>query len=269
MNHPQALATMETVLADGTALPAELAVHLQQCPECAATWDALTEAERALEGDAGLSARALAALENRVLLSVPTLPRPGLAAWARRFLLPVAPLALATAAVFLWVSPRVDGGFQARGGADDLAAPVRVRLLCVGSAGVRGDVVSTAEVRTLHCGQQDVLGFALTVNPDNPWTSLFLVGVGPDGQPRWYHPRPEEKESVALPREPVADQPLPGVRLDVNHREGTTRVYAVYSHRPLSVEEVRQAVARGSMESALGEALGGDVLVQAVEMVIP
>jgi hypothetical protein len=265
MMHDRARKGMEEAVSQGAALAADVEAHLGQCAECGQAWDLLCAGERAFEGVDGLSARALDQVEGRVMAAFAARPQPAKQAWWKRLWL-ATPI-LAAGAMLLWVNLPPQPTFQARGSAQDTHPTARVRVLCVGGSGVRGDVFSDGRSPgVLHCDLEDVLGFALTMDEAGPWKYLFVVGSQGQGQVRWYHPRPEERESVKLPTQPVTDQPLPSVRLTVNHQPGTTRVLAIFSQEPLSVGMVEEALRSGNR---LEDALPGPVMVQQVEVAIP
>lgn len=264
MTHEQLQAAVMAALERGEDLPEQARRHARTCEACGPWLDAVLTQERALEGNAGLAGRAVDALEARVLSRVVVSPAPSPVARLWRALWLAVPLGAAAAAVLLWMPST--GGLAPRGlegGGPGTTA--RVRVLCVGQDGVRGDVRSDAPQARLHCGLHDVLAFTVTRDAANAQGHLFLVGTNASGEPRWYHPRPEEEHSVALPQSPVTDHPLAGVRLDVNHAPGVTRVLAIFTQRPLSVEDVRQGMARGALE----DVLPSGAQVQAVEVHIP
>jgi hypothetical protein len=265
MTHDRALVGMEAAVSEGQALTPDVAEHVAACEACAHKWDLLCEGERAFERTDGLSSRALAQLEQRVMTAHAARPQPATVAWWKRLWM-AAPV-LAAGAGLLWFNLPGTPSFQARGNAPLAHASARVRVMCVGGSGVRGDVLSDAKgPGVLHCDLEDVLGFALTVDETGPWKYVFVVGSQGPGQVRWYHPRPEERESVKLPDQPVTDQPMPSVRLTVNHQPGNARVLAIFSQEPLSVSAVEEALKNGTR---LEDALPGPVMVQQVEVAIP
>ena len=72
----------------------------------------------------------------------------------------------------------------------------------------------------------------------------FVVGIGPGWEPLWYRPAPPRTRSVELSAG-VADRPLVDpVRLKVNHQPGTLVIFSLLSPRPLTMDQVRQAIAR-------------------------
>lgn len=274
MTHDDAAVHMQDALDGMTALAPAGASHIAACQECAARWDELCAAERVFENAPeaqGLSAAALARVEAAVMAGLPKPAAQGLAWWLRA--LWASPV-LAAAAAVLWIQvPGSTGGFQGRGSLPQGAAESapRVRVLCVGPEGVRGEAQSAAMPGVLHCGLSDDLGFTVTSQAGSAWKYLFVVGSqGPD-QPRWYHPRPEEKLSVKLPDLPVTDQLLTPVHLVVNHRPGANRVLVIFSQEALSVEAVAEALKGDAThpEAALAASLPGPVLVQQVEVTIP
>ncbi len=263
MTHDHMQAAVLAAMERGEDLPEQARRHARGCDLCGPWLDHVLTAERALEGGAPLSGRALDALEMRVMERLPVRRVPPVAAWVRALFV-AAPLALVAGAALLWMPRQL--ALTPRGLNPELAgSSARVRVLCVGADGVKADVRSDAPQAQLHCGLHDVLAFTVTRDASNTAGHLFLVGTNAAGEPRWYHPRPEEERSVALPQSPVTDHPLSGVRLEVNHAPGVTRVLAIFTAQPLSVDWVRDGMARG----ALADVLPADALVHAVEVHIP
>jgi hypothetical protein len=72
----------------------------------------------------------------------------------------------------------------------------------------------------------------------------FVVGVGPDWEPRWYFPSPPEARSVPL-SPGVVDRPFGDpVRLRVNHTKGRLTIFGLFSDRPLTMKQVSLALER-------------------------
>lgn len=261
MKHDTCLQLLETALALDQALPPNALEHVQQCPPCGTALDQMLAAERALDGVAdGLSHRVMRHMEDAVLAQLAAAPMPKprvLPRWLRLSL--VASPMLAAAALVMWVggrhTPAPDAdGYTARGLAPSVGASARVRVLCVASqptTHVQADAQSDATDASLTCGLQDVLAFAVRTDPGTPYRYLFLLGINGSGQPRWYHPRPEDGVSIALPEEPTDSLQLTGVRLGINHAPGTTHIHALFTQSPLQVSRVEEALQAGNLDSAL------------------
>ncbi|MEW5849156.1 MAG: hypothetical protein AB2A00_10085 [Myxococcota bacterium] len=269
MNHQRAQELLEQAMAAGRPVPSHVRDHARACAECAAVLDRLLAAERALEGAEGLSARALHELEGRLMRTLPA-PAPRTRPLLQR-LWPVIPaLAVAASAWVLMVRtphrPDEADPWRARGGTTtgEAAAVPALRVLCVGEGGVRGDARSNPpNAQPLRCGVDDVLSFTLSDPAGTDLRYAFVVGRTAEGALRWYHPRPEEKQSVPLPLAPAADAPLPGVRLSVNHERGPLTVLAIFSSEPLTVEGVKT-----SLDQILEDPAAHGSLVQRVELVL-
>lgn len=263
MTHPEIIRRLERAIVDGEALSADVLGHVRGCAECGAAWDRLCATERAFEGTDGLSTRALASLEKRVLSTV----QPARARWwsASRWMAWVPAAAVAVVLVLAFLRPLSTDGFSARGGDDGTSPRAWVRVLCVGPSGVTAEARSSDGNAQLSCGLHDVLAFSVHEVADAPWHAIFVVGVAPNGEPRWYRPHPSDERSVLLPAPPLTDHALGATRLDVNHAPGITRIHVLFTARPLSIDEVRAALTRGE----LADALPADSIVQSVELHIP
>lgn len=256
---------MQRALQDGEALAPDVAEHVRHCEPCGMAWDRLLAAERALEHTDGLSSRALAVLEARVLASVePMSPKPGVWRWPG-WLVGASAMAAACVALLLVLRPGQPLDFAPRGNGDSGPHPAWVRVLCVGAHGVTAEARSDAPSARLPCGLHDVLAFSVNKEAQAPWRALILVGVTAQGEPRWYHPRPPELQSLALPEAPLADHALGGIRLEVNHAPGVTRVYALFTEQPVTLELVRDAITSRGLDVRTP----GDTMVQMVELDLP
>ncbi len=133
--------------------------------------------------------------------------------------------------------------FTARGGAP--APRVAIRVLRIHG---EGDEQKLAEPMEARAGAHprlklDDMMVALYTNRHQP-VYAFVVGVGPGWEPLWYRPASPRTRSVELSAD-VADKPLlDPVRLRVNHRPGTLVIFSLLSPRPLTMDQVRQAIAR-------------------------
>ncbi len=111
-----------------------------------------------------------------------------------------------------------------------------------GLAPVTDPASGSASTSSTTCGISDILKFAYTNHSELPY--LFLVGLDEKLAIKWYEPHPPARTSLKV-RADVVDEPLPrAVRLAVNHTAGQLRLYALFSARPVTAEQVEQAVAR-------------------------
>ena len=244
MTHEEIRAAICSCMARGKPLSASVTAHVQGCQECAHFLDAMLDGERALEGTPGLSPRVLLHMQTQVLAALPLKTR----SWWPRALVLLPALAVAAAAL-LMVAPPGDH-VTARGTGAPITSRERVRMLCVEDSGVSADVRSDAPDARLLCHVNRVLGFTVSVDADSRSRYLFLDGEQ-GSAPRWYHPRPDEMQSIPLPAAPVTDHVIPGVRLAVNHSPGTFRVDAIFSETPLTVDQVRDALTAGTLSNTL------------------
>lgn len=129
-------------------------------------------------------------------------------------------------------------GFRVR-----CVAPDRQRVLAEAEAGTRAALGPT----TLTCPADGLLAFSAT-NLSEEDAFFFVVGVGEDGAPRWYAPFDEGASSVPVAAGVVDDvmDALAGLR----RMEGDRHValFALFSPRALSADEVARAVATAKRE---------------------
>lgn len=132
----------------------------------------------------------------------------------------------------------------ARGGAP--APKVAIRVLRISGQGDEQRMAEPMEARAAGAHPRlklDDMMVALYTNRHQP-VFAFVVGIGPGWEPLWYRPAPPRTRSVELSVD-VADKPLVDpVRLKVNHRPGTLVIFSLLSPRPLTMDQVRQAIAR-------------------------
>ena len=140
--------------------------------------------------------------------------------------------------------PKKRDEFTARGGAP--APTVGIRVLRIHGQGEEQKLAAPMEARAAGAHPRlklDDMMVALYTNRNEP-VFAFVVGIGPSWEPLWYRPAPPRTRSVELSGG-VADKPLVDpVRLRVNHRPGTLVIFSLLSSRPLTMEQVRQAIAR-------------------------
>lgn len=219
----------------------ELHRHLGGCASCRARYDRVSLAERMLHGGPGAldtpSSSTLKRLEGAVLgAAAPPLP-----AWQRavQWLAPAqrwgvgvaAAVAVVVLLPFLARSPSSHDQFQPRGTASPATERTAgLRAFCIGDEGVTPRCARTTQLR-------------LTVSNAGKFERVFIVGFDDDFNPKWYAPRPPEQQSVPAPA--GVDQPIgAAVRLGVNHDPGKVRIYALFSHAPVSADEVQAAADR-------------------------
>jgi hypothetical protein len=238
MNHQRARDLILRAVAEGRPLPGGAVAHAGACQTCGPWLDRVLAAERAWEGQEGLSAREMADLEGRVVAAVPGPARSAAAWW---WLL--AP-ALAAGLALVVVGSPGESAWRHRGESTAPAgAASRVRVLCVGEDGLRAEGrTDLPGVEPLRCRVADLLAISVTSDGSAAARHVFVVGRTGEGATRWYRPRPEEGTSVRLPDHAVTDQALAGVRLAVNHAPGRLVLHVLFSAEPLTVEQVTQGL---------------------------
>ena len=160
--------------------------------------------------------------------------------------------------------------FQSRGVAAGSGAGVRA--VCVGTEPgaqpfVRA-VLPGGGGREAGCRLSDTLHFTyanVAPGAGQPFEYLFVFGVDASLQPHWYYPQEEEGSSIRLAAGALEEGRLPGgIALSVRHGAGPVRVFALFTHRPVSVDEVARRVeawrAEGRrLETLTAVGLGGGV----------
>jgi hypothetical protein len=127
-------------------------------------------------------------------------------------------------ALLLWRN-RQGSEFTARGGPG--AAPA-LEPLCLGADGGAG-----------ACAQGGKLFFKLSPGRFQAFAALALA---PDGKTLWYFPNDTLATSVDLARSKPSGILDQAIALDDRHAPGDYTLYGVFSERPLTKEEVRQAI---------------------------
>lgn len=164
----------------------------------------------------------------------------------------------ATAAIMVLVDMNTEegAGWTARSGTADQAVGARVRCI----DGTEQAIVAEAEVAPgiarggLRCPRGALLSFSVT-NRSDAERFIFIVGLSPAGDLRWYAPFVEASRSASMPAGAV-DELLPVVA-DTSTMPGDGRVtlHALFSERALSGAEVAQlvrgAASRGIATGAL------------------
>lgn len=164
----------------------------------------------------------------------------------------------ATAAILMLVDINNEegAGWTARSGAAHHAVGARVRCI----DGTEQAIVAEAEVAPgiarggLRCPRGGLLSFSVT-NRSDAERFLFIVGLSPAGDLRWYAPFVETSSSTSMPAGAI-DELLPVVA-DTSTMPGDGRVtlHALFSERALSGAEVAQlvrgAASRGVATGAL------------------
>lgn len=155
----------------------------------------------------------------------------------------------AAAALLVWIEPdsteplRVsDVGELAARGALHQPRPLALDLVCG----------KPARAATLHgCRLDELLGFSLRLGDESldPTAAaalaeaplhLSVFGIAADGQLLYYTPTPIEPSHATL-RLGAAWQALPvSVRLDVHHRPGRVRVFALASDAPAELADIER-----------------------------
>ncbi len=241
---------------------ARLHEHLAVCEGCRQRYDKVALAGRLLHGGPEAlgqpSAAEIARARERLLGRTRLSPEPPVKRLALRF---VFALAAAAAVVAIALPLTLDdktaalpaGGtpqFQVRGAPARQGKMVGLRAICISNR----QGMAKPELRELpadalgRCGVDDALSFAYTNRTKN-LRHLFLLGVDEAFEVKWYLPRTPVSESVAVEAGAV-DEPLPrAVRLEVQHRSGALRVFALFSAKPLSRDAVADAVARARKQT--------------------
>ncbi len=231
-------------------IPGTLAEHLKHCASCRALVEQLSASERLLAEACDLD-NAIQPFEAALVwsqvaeqLKLPSAEKSGHApswlVWAAgsAFIL------LMALASFLWVRPGLgpNDDFQARG----QTVQSQVELICI----QQGESPEARSARmpdgSWRCALNENLAFA--VLPIGNARHVALFGIDEAGQILWYTPTPTQAASHLLQ---PSDRPMPierTVRLDVNHRPGDYRVWALFSNEALRfdrVQKMAQTVAEG------------------------
>ena len=237
-----------------------LRAHLAECDTCRTYYGRVSDLQARLTPNEPLGADLLRSdgLIARFAAS-PSLLRRG-----SRWVLGVgaaAAIGLAAFALAGRVSPRSGGEFQERGGViPSRAESVRAYCITRGAGGATKVVDAAPLVRSparssLRCPLDGAIQFAYS--DDAHARFLFLLGIDGSGNPLFYYPRSDERESVSLPAD-ARDALLPdSIRLTPHHHPGPVRVIALFSSHPLEIAEVKRVVASGGVDGAA--ALGDDV----------
>jgi hypothetical protein len=240
-----------------------LRTHLAGCASCRARYDRAVLAERMLHGGPNAVTAPSPGELDRIARAV--LPPERTPAWARLLqwfsahrLETAGALAAAAAAVLiipLVRAPGTHGEFQPRGGKGPVqlfSTDVQTGKVTARSAGLRAFCIHGEQVRALDpksnlappaCERSDQM--KLAVSNTGAFGKVFLFGLDDEHDIKWYAPRPPETDSVVVPvagPEQQVDVPVgASVRLGVNHRPGTVRIYALFSDRVVTANEVQAA----------------------------
>ncbi len=231
-------------------IPGPLAEHLKHCASCRALVEQLSASERLLaeacELDNAIQPFEAALVWSQVAeqLKLPSAEKSGhaprLLVWAAGSTV----ILLMALASFLWIRPEPipDDGFQARG----QTTQPQVELICI----QQGEDPEARSARmpdgSWRCSLDENLAFA--VLPIGNARHVALFGIDEAGQILWYTPSPTQAASHLLQ---PGDLPMPlerTVRLDVNHKPGDYRVWALFSNEALRfdrVQKMAQTVAQG------------------------
>ncbi len=229
-----------------------------------AAYDALRQAERAAAGGAALTASQSELLESLVLSAAGT---------ERRARAPFAAMgaAMGAAALFVWFGgapglPTLSGPLVERGASGD---PLGVTVTCIDKATKSVTGLATVGARTpaapLACAHGALLAFS-TTNLGASGKHLFVVGIGEDGDRRWYAPFSTGGPTIPLPPG-TAGVALP-VAADTSGMtlEPRTSLHVLFFDAPREGSDVERilaaAAARGTTLRAL-ERLPVDATAQA------
>ena len=144
------------------------------------------------------------------------------------------------------------GEFQTRGTPPKRGEQVGLRVFCIAKEDQGKAAVTELREdapKTPSCSLQATLRFAYSNR--SALKHLFVVGVDERGKVLWYSPAPPQTHSLAATV--GVDRPLPrAVALDVNHRAGALRIFALFSKEALDAKAVATAAAKlkkGSLSS--------------------
>lgn len=201
----------------GGALPGwfsrTLHAAVRDDPELGARYDALRRIERAASGHSGVSRAQADLLENLVLDAVAA-PSPqrsrslGLSAGAGA-------LAACALLVFAVIPPRMDDDVSAAFPVGELAArsarlerePLGVKVTCLHADPQNAAAASVVDTATagarqsgdvLTCPRGSLVAFA-TTNLGAEARHVFVVGIGPRGDRRWYAPFDKGASATLVP----------------------------------------------------------------------
>ncbi len=218
---------------------AALRAHLAACDPCRAAYDEAVCAHRALVGGdpavpSGFEARRQL---DALLGPAPDAAPPLLWRWLRpgAYALTAALVALAVPFGPWWPAEPPP---QPRGAAS--AAPVAgLGVSGVDQHGREYEVLASAGA---HRG--DWLRFSYSIDAAAPAapTHLFVFGLQPGAPPLWYAPMPPD-EAASLPVAPGRFVALPfESRLSPRHADGPLTVVALFTRRPLTLDQVAAAL---------------------------
>ena len=128
-----------------------------------------------------------------------------------------------------------------------------LRAFCL--VGDKVEALNQKDTKPPRCARSAQL--KLAVSNTGKYSKVFLVGLDKDYDLKWYAPRPPETESVAAPApgmtaETTVETPVgASVRLVVNHGPGMTRIYGLFSDKPITVAEV-EAAAKTAKDKKVG-----------------
>jgi hypothetical protein len=260
----------------------KLRKHLQGCLTCRSRYNKAVLASRMLAGGPQAIGTPSPAELNRIERAVLDGHEPKKSAFGR-MLSWFAPaqrwgtgLALTAAALAIIPLLRMNeptsgrDEFQPRGGKDkgpvELFSKTPVLKPTERSAGLRafclvGDKVEALDQKDTkppRCARSAQL--KLAVSNTGKYSKVFLVGLDKDYDLKWYAPRPPETESVNAPApgqdketaETTVETPVgASVRLVVNHGPGVTRIFGIFSDKPVTVAEV-EAAAKTAKDKKVG-----------------
>lgn len=134
--------------------------------------------------------------------------------------------------------------FAIRGNTSGGDTSAGLRVFCLDAkSGEPTEIKPLSAAQELQsCQLNQVLRFAYSNRSQRGF--LYLLGIDEKYQPYWYAPAPPERQSVVIAKG-VADQALErAVSLQVNHRPGLLRIFALFSERPLTAATIQKALSR-------------------------
>lgn len=251
--------------------------HLSDCPHCQQRYNRAVMASRLLDGGPQAidspSAREISWVGHQVLERTRLVPdnapvRRSVVSWVAGLAATAAALAIVLP-LALQTAPPTTGGHPPQtklGGPQPGAGPLGVtefqvrgipsatktdglklgfRAFCIkskegGPPDITGLVPAAAQAPPATCGLRDILRFAYTNRSELGY--LFLVGLDEQYALKWYEPHPPDRQSIEV-KPDVVDRPLPrAVRLNINHKQGLVRIFAIFSKTPLAANQVERSV---------------------------
>jgi hypothetical protein len=207
--------------------------HLRAEPDDRAVYDRIIDAYRVLEGRA--VSRAELDLVHEWLFDGSLgaeAPAQAHTPWLRAWITILAAVATAAFLVIGPLRPEEEDALRPKGGR---ASVLTIEALC-------GTTVSPLRPASEGCALDGSLSFAYRVAPSHGGF-LSLFGLDEEGHVNYYVPTPVDARPVVVDSGRWAPLPL-SIRLEVNHRPGTLRLFALLSPLPPTVDQIDDIVTR-------------------------